>query len=660
MPDAMGKCVASSFVVISLLVSCSILVNGLNFSFPVFIDGSKHYLSFASNSTTMDALSDDLLDAVFDFSSEHFLPPPSQALCFHSFKEELSKMIIGISFKEMNSEDTGCHTANDIPEGMMGNVLDNDLTKDDPLQHTNSIPLTIISAFYDIGREDWLVLSRNVDEYMDGFFSHLKLPGRYDIVLFIDDRYLVKVMTYIEEQDISYPIRIFPINLEWLQHECWAWKQLEKERSIMKSELHRILRRYYCNDVWVPEKYIPEYTVLNHAKIDFISYAIRHGMAKTDWVAWSDFGFFHAYEVTSGTSFPTKPINLAVFDPDKVTYGMIGKLDERDFDPFYTVKYAPERVTGTFFLSTTETMLLYQSLYHTQLLDFQRIGIADDDQHLVIRCILAMPSLFDLRLIQAPKTHYITFSSSTGGKRFTVPHLDSLRESRILGTTTYDQWLQNAEMILKTIRQNLVKMELTYTGSLSWSSRQMSSYYWEIQRELKILFQDSSRRRVNVCETGFNAGESAVLFLELHPYITYYGWDLGTEYTAVVPSADFLKNIYDDRLNIYLGDSKITLPVALLENQIRCDIMHIDGEHSYEGALADMRHFHSSAPNNSLLMIDDCDNPYIFQAVKQVIFHDKLYSWVSRVRLDDDDMPREMVPRYSKGYCIARTISRYA
>jgi hypothetical protein len=280
--------------------------------------------------------------------------------------------------------------------------------------------LTLVSAFYDIGRASWNILQRSVDVYIEVFEHYRHLP--YPIILFMDDRYLDKIPAWPQ-------LTIIPINRQWLEREIWAWQQLERERSIMETESFKEIVRYrtliprsdseYINPKpgLVPEAYIPEYTVINHAKIDFVGHAVQNGLVTTQWVAWSDFGYFCC---TENLDIPIRPINFQHFKADKVTYGLLNKLNDQDFDVKNTLTFAPIRIAGAFFIATPDIMLVYQALYHSQVQEFQNMGIADDDQHLVLRCIYASSNLFDLRLMTLSHIHFHTFASKSGGKKYAV------------------------------------------------------------------------------------------------------------------------------------------------------------------------------------------------------------------------------------------------
>ena len=139
---------------------------------------------------------------------------------------------------------------------------------------------------------------------------------------------------------------------------------------------------------------------------------------------------------------------------------------------------------------------------------------------------------------------------------------------------------------------------------------------------------------LTVCETGFNGGHSAVMFVEAaleaadevlargagaqtggtHAGLRtlgfqYVGWDLGTV-PAAKQAQSYLARVYDSRIHVEWGDSRDGLPSYLRRHtSMRCDVISIDGEHTEEGVAADLAHLVPRAKEGALVFIDDCAFP---------------------------------------------------
>ena len=113
-----------------------------------------------------------------------------------------------------------------------------------------------------------------------------------------------------------------------------------------------------------------------------------------------------------------------------------------------------------------------------------------------------------------------------------------------------------------------------------------------------------------VCETGFNGGHSAYVWLSSHPSSRLMSFDLGNHAYAH-SMAEYLGKIFPGRLAVTFGDSTKTLPVfkeriKLSEPNFKCDIIVVDGGHTYGVTKADMDNFESLAiPKHSLVVLDD-------------------------------------------------------
>ena len=60
------------------------------------------------------------------------------------------------------------------------------------------------------------------------------------------------------------------------------------------------------------------------------------------------------------------------------------------------MRFAPEVIGGFWFFGSRTKMIEYQKVYLRTFLEFQNVGIADDDQHVVLQCYLKEPHLFSL------------------------------------------------------------------------------------------------------------------------------------------------------------------------------------------------------------------------------------------------------------------------
>jgi len=270
---------------------------------------------------------------------------------------------------------TPIHSNPNLPEGY--EVLNENNTQENTI--------TVITAFYDIGRGDWKKYNRNVDLYFNSFKKYLLLP--YNIVAFIDDRYLDKIPIQIKN------CKVIPINYEWLISNLESWKKLEIAKEIMNldSYRHLVKHRIECN---YPENISAEYNTINHSKIDFIYYCIVNNIVTSELVCWSDFGYHNS--ILKNNIYPYSTIDINKLNQNKLNFWLRNNIEENDFDIINTLVNAREVFTGSFFAGPLYLMLKLYCIYHINLNDMYSRNISDDDQHIYLRCYFSNPDIFEL------------------------------------------------------------------------------------------------------------------------------------------------------------------------------------------------------------------------------------------------------------------------
>lgn len=175
---------------------------------------------------------------------------------------------------------------------------------------------------------------------------------------------------------------------------------------------------------------------------------------------------------------------------------------------------------------------------------------------------------------------------------------------------------------LNTWQQEASK-ETAFTGNIR-DNKFQSKRYGDVLQRLILTGHGYGDQpvldRVNVCETGFNGGHSAMMFLAFNNFfegtfslpVYYYGWDAG-QFAAARPMAQKLKEQFNERFTITWGNTKEVMhdkevmKEALGEGdtRVRCDLIVIDGEHSLVGIQNDLGALLPYATPGSIVFIDD-------------------------------------------------------
>lgn len=252
--------------------------------------------------------------------------------------------------------------------------------------------VTLVTAFYDIGRSKWnSQFTRKSEEYIESFRVFLSYD--YNMIIYVDDRYYEKLNKLVESSPHAKNKLLIPINENWMSKNIWTWTKLPREKEIMSSDNyrklipHRIAAKY-------PENVNPEYTIITHSKIDFVCKAIDDQMISTDIVVWVDFGYF--YNKTQDKHIPKKRFDTSKLDLKKINLCGMNEITEEDRNILYTLTHAPVKICAYLFAGTKDKMKWFQSQCHEALEIYQDNGLADDEQALWLLCYFSNKDEFKI------------------------------------------------------------------------------------------------------------------------------------------------------------------------------------------------------------------------------------------------------------------------
>ena len=140
-----------------------------------------------------------------------------------------------------------------------------------------------------------------------------------------------------------------------------------------------------------------------------------------------------------------------------------------------------------------------------------------------------------------------------------------------------------------------------------------------------VLRDRAASQHVEVCEVGFNAGHSTLLWLMQDPRVRVRAFDLGIHWYSPHVTGFFDAAFDRGRVDVTFGDSQQTLPAfAAAFNSTEppefCDLIFVDGDHHFAAALSDLRNLRAAArPGHHVLLMDDPDHDEVGRAWREVV-----------------------------------------
>ncbi len=118
-----------------------------------------------------------------------------------------------------------------------------------------------------------------------------------------------------------------------------------------------------------------------------------------------------------------------------------------------------------------------------------------------------------------------------------------------------------------------------------------------------------------IMEIGFNAGHSSETFLQSPGCQKLLAFDI-EQHPYTRTGVEFMQQKFKDRFEFIKGNSRIQVPLyAQSHPGVTFDLIFIDGDHSFEGCIADIRNSRLLANRNTILWIDD----YIPAGIKPAV-----------------------------------------
>ena len=150
---------------------------------------------------------------------------------------------------------------------------------------------------------------------------------------------------------------------------------------------------------------------------------------------------------------------------------------------------------------------------------------------------------------------------------------------------------------------NLLDAIMRMHSRVPWQT----GYVREVQVRRMLELASQSAGEMTYCEVGLNGGHSAAAMLLSSPNVTAHVFDL-LEYRYSASVATLLRVRFGSRFQLHPGNSRDMLlgwSAVFVDAGYRCDLVLVDGDHTYLGTRKDIIDLRLAAADGAWLVVDD-------------------------------------------------------
>lgn len=244
--------------------------------------------------------------------------------------------------------------------------------------------ITIVTAFFDIGRGEWSpdkglphYLQRTNETYLERFGHLAKLEN--DMVIYTSKEFVEDIKSLRQNR----PTQIFTLDFD---------NSFVKLREAVSKIQTNPEYQAKINPLQVknPEYWNANYVVVNALKSSFVKKAIESNIIETDLIAWLDFGYCRDEHTLNGVSFWQYP-----FNKEKIHFFNLKEWKEGTYIE-NVIANNDVHITGPCIVADKKLWPTLEKLIHHSIEELFKNGLIDDDQTLLLMSYLQKPELFEL------------------------------------------------------------------------------------------------------------------------------------------------------------------------------------------------------------------------------------------------------------------------
>ncbi len=261
--------------------------------------------------------------------------------------------------------------------------------------------ITIVTAFFDIGREKWQGFERDNNKYVDYFRFWSRIKN--NLIVYTDEITAEKVWKIREEYGLENRTKVIVIdNVNLLDEEIFSEIQ-----RVVSNKAFTSFRERPEN----PESHSAQYNYVTYLKPYFIADAVKKEYAD-GMIAWMDFGYNHGGEAC---------INSSEFDffwnydfSAKIHIFATEEID--DMPVFDIVQKMRVYISGGIIVAPDLLWQKLADLFRQSVLHLTHCGLADADQTLLVMSYRQASELFEVH----PVMDWFMVLKEFGGEHLTL------------------------------------------------------------------------------------------------------------------------------------------------------------------------------------------------------------------------------------------------
>ena len=242
--------------------------------------------------------------------------------------------------------------------------------------------ITVVTAFFNINRENWKNFERSEDKYYEYFTGWAKIKNK--LVVYVEtERMRERIMQFRNSLGLGDRTSVNLIDdYQTLDTELYT--------SIVNATNNRLAQLYRLRPE-NPEVWNANYNFVMLLKMWCVKDAVFRKQA-SGMVAWIDFGYNHggtAIDINSNFNF------LWEYDfPEKINLFYVQKPNDR---PIFDIVFLMDTyIMGTIIVGPADLWDEFWLLMKQSMIALNDCGITDDDQNIILMCYRKQPKLFEL------------------------------------------------------------------------------------------------------------------------------------------------------------------------------------------------------------------------------------------------------------------------